>query len=166
MNKFYAGIGSRKTPEKYLEIIRFIAGKLEKDGYILRSGGAQGADKAFEQGVKELKNQIIFQPKENLPEWTNVWKEFIPKDLENVSFLPYTKQLMQRNMMILLGEDGKSPVEFVICWTKPNIKYEDSRIGGTGYALRAALKYNIPIFNLNKKAEIQKLIERMSWIKK
>ena len=36
-----------KTPKKYCQLIKDIASKLDQD-YILRSGGADGADLAFE----------------------------------------------------------------------------------------------------------------------
>lgn len=50
MMKIYAGIGSRKTPKKILEQMRNISSFLAKEGYTLRSGGADGADSAFEDG--------------------------------------------------------------------------------------------------------------------
>jgi len=49
--KYYAGIGSRSTPAEVLGKMTSIAGKLCDLGYVLRSGGAPGADTAFEAGV-------------------------------------------------------------------------------------------------------------------
>jgi predicted Rossmann fold nucleotide-binding protein DprA/Smf involved in DNA uptake len=57
--KYYTGIGSRETPEDILEFMKEIASKLESLGWILRSGGAPGADLAFENGVKEKKEIYI-----------------------------------------------------------------------------------------------------------
>lgn len=51
----YAGIGSRETPRSILDLMTAIARKLEALGYTLRSGGATGADTAFEEGVERLK---------------------------------------------------------------------------------------------------------------
>ena len=48
--KYYAGIGSRKTPHDTCDLMTKIAIALDNRGYILRSGGAKGADKAFEAG--------------------------------------------------------------------------------------------------------------------
>jgi predicted Rossmann fold nucleotide-binding protein DprA/Smf involved in DNA uptake len=42
--KFYAGIGSRETPPDILEWMTSLAANLETMNYVLRSGGAQGAD--------------------------------------------------------------------------------------------------------------------------
>jgi predicted Rossmann fold nucleotide-binding protein DprA/Smf involved in DNA uptake len=46
----YAGIGSRETPPDVQKLIFDIADKLAKKGYVLRSGGADGADLTFEAG--------------------------------------------------------------------------------------------------------------------
>jgi hypothetical protein len=47
----YAGIGSRQTPDHVLAAITAVAKVLAERGYILRSGGAEGADTAFEKGA-------------------------------------------------------------------------------------------------------------------
>jgi len=52
MSKFYAGIGSRETPEEVQDMMTEIASYLEDKGYMLRSGNANGADQAFAKGVK------------------------------------------------------------------------------------------------------------------
>src|SRR5215217_6010795 len=59
---FYTGIGSRKTPRSVMNEMTEIARVLEEHGYILRSGGAGGADSAFEKGVKVHENAEIFLP--------------------------------------------------------------------------------------------------------
>lgn len=47
----YTGIGSRETPESVLRIMRWLGYQLATQGWVLRSGGADGADYAFERGV-------------------------------------------------------------------------------------------------------------------
>jgi len=64
------------------------------------------------------------------------------------SWQPYIRGLLARNMMQILGDSGEEPVQFVVCWTSQG-DYQTSEVGGTGYALRCALDYKIPIFNLN-----------------
>ena len=54
----YAGIGSRKTPDDVLAFMQRIAQWLAKRNYILRSGAAQGADTAFENGAG-MKKEIF-----------------------------------------------------------------------------------------------------------
>ena len=48
--KPYTGIGSRETPTAILDLMIAIGGVLAQRGFTLRSGGADGADDAFEQG--------------------------------------------------------------------------------------------------------------------
>jgi hypothetical protein len=48
--KAYTGVGSRETPEDMQELMKALAGKLADKEYILRSGAAPGADRAFELG--------------------------------------------------------------------------------------------------------------------
>jgi len=49
--KYYAGIGARDTPQEVLNRMTKLAGVLQRKGLCLRSGGAKGADTAFEAGV-------------------------------------------------------------------------------------------------------------------
>lgn len=48
----YTGVGSRETPDKILEVMCDLASKLAENGWTLRSGGAQGADAAFQEGCE------------------------------------------------------------------------------------------------------------------
>lgn len=58
----------------------------------------------------------------------------------------WAKGMHSRNCHQILGYDLQSPVDAVICWT-PNGNIQ----GGTATAIRIALKYNIPVFNLGVK---------------
>ena len=51
MSFYYAGVGGRETPAHVLNLMTRIAQGLAKVGGILRSGGARGADTAFEAGA-------------------------------------------------------------------------------------------------------------------
>ena len=129
INKVYAGIGSRETPPFILKQMTQIAVELEKIGFILYSGGAEGADLAFEKNVT---NKQVFRPRdvENDPAAFELAGRFHPawKRLGN-----YAKLLHARNGYIVLGVDLESPVDFIVCWT-PGGKVT----GGTGQALRIA----------------------------
>lgn len=58
----------------------------------------------------------------------------------------WDRGMHSRNCHQILGYDLQSPVDAVICWT-PDGKIQ----GGTATAIRVALKYNIPVFNLGTK---------------
>lgn len=51
--KYYSGVDSRKTPPNILDLMTKVAQKLAGQGWVLPSGGADGADSAFETGVKQ-----------------------------------------------------------------------------------------------------------------
>jgi len=156
MSKFYTGIGSRETPQSILEFMRDIAIYLRNDGYILRSGGADGADSAFENGA--ICNAHIFLP----------WKNFNdnPSPLYNITkeaeamaekYHPWFRNLKQgarklhsRNCYQVLGENLDTPSEFLICWTPGGLE-----TGGTSQALRIAKDYNIRIYNLAKEEDLE-----------
>ena len=155
-NKYYAGIGSRKTPQDILSFMEKIASYLKEENYILRSGGADGADSAFEKGSGDLKE--IFLPWKN---FNNSPNKFItlPQKAFTIAekFHPYwynlskgVKQLHARNSCQVLGKDLKTPVKFVICWT-PN----GEMIGGTSQALKIAKFYDVDVYNLANKKDLK-----------
>ncbi len=158
MNKYYAGIGSRTTPPDIMELMGKIATKLSGDGYILRSGGAEGADTAFENYANYVE---IFKSKDAQPWAFEEVKKHLPTDRSGFdSWKPYVKGLLARNMMQILGADGEHPVEFVVCWT-PSLVYTDSSAGGTGYAIRCALAHDIPVYNL---LDLETVQQSLDWL--
>lgn len=48
---YLTGIGSRETPKEMTQLLSVLAAVMFSQGYVWRSGGAAGADEAFEQGV-------------------------------------------------------------------------------------------------------------------
>lgn len=149
--RYYAGIGSRQTPTEILKLFTKIGIYLAQKDYILRSGHADGADLAFEQGCDIVNGQKeIYLPWEN---FNNSTSNLVVVDLKAFEiakqFHPYwhnlkqgARKLQARNSHQVLGKDLNTNSDFVICWTK-NGKLK----GGTSQALRIAMHYNIPIFN-------------------
>lgn len=156
--EYYAGIGSRTTPENILSAMTQIADKLQNKGYILRSGAAPGADTAFELGATP--NVQIFVPWNNFQGKKMIYK--IPdKAYEMASELhpawkylsDPVKSLMARNAMQILGPTLDMPSEFVICWTPDGCISHSQRkkeTGGTGLAISLASNNGIPVFNLQR----------------
>jgi len=144
---YYTGIGSRKTPDDVLKQMTTLASNLELTGFTLRSGGAAGADSAFEAGVKDPKNADIYLPWHNFnnnpsahQHAYDMAKHFHPNWN---ACSQAARKFHARNCYQVLGLDLKTPSQFVLCWT-PNAKVA----GGTGQALRIAEHYSISIFNL------------------
>lgn len=138
--KYYAGIGSRTTPKADLTLMTQLAVELEKNGYILRSGGAKGADTAFDDGVDDVENREILRPKHATMKALAIAESVHPA-WHNCN--DYAKKLHGRNSQIILGRNLDSPVEFVICWTP-----DGNQIGGTALGMRLAIKCDIPVYNL------------------
>lgn len=149
--KYYAGIGSRETPKSIMNLMKQMARHLALNGYILRSGGAQGADTAFEVGCDSVKGKKeIYLP----------WRNFQGSDSQLIlhderaykiaeEFHPYWSNLSQgarklqaRNSHQVLGEDLATPSDFVVCYTP-----KGQGKGGTGQAIRIAKAYNVPVFD-------------------
>lgn len=153
----YAGVGARDTPKEIMVLMTSIASKLSKREYLLRSGGASGADTAFANGAS-LKE--IFVPWEKFNDNPTPYFNPTYQALELAkkyhpkwgSLSQGAKKLHGRNTQIVLGKDCDDPVDFCICWTK-----EGKIVGGTGQALRICKDNNIPIYNLAIDEDIDRL---------
>lgn len=168
-SSYYAGIGSRETPQAQLTVMAKLAWSLGRRGFILRSGAADGADSAFECGA----DQGLFLKEIWLP-WSGfnghqgggqlpseahyALAETIHPAWSRLSRGP--RSLHARNTGQILGVDLKTPVSFVVCYTKDGAQSEQeitAKTGGTGTALRLAARHDIPIFNLRRPDALDRL---------
>lgn len=156
---YYTGIGSRETPKEVIELFMRLGKYLATKGYILRSGGADGADLAFEQGCSE-----VFGKKEIYLPWNRfngshsnlVVSEGKAYEIA-AKYHPYwnslkdgARKLQARNSHQVLGCDLNTPSSFIVCWTK-----NGKGSGGTGQAIRIANSYNIPIYDVGKYGSLE-----------
>ena len=137
--KYYSGIGSRVTPANILANMTEHAKRLEYEGYVLRSGGATGADTAFADGCTD---KVIYRPTQATTAALDLASKYHPNWK---ACNDYVRRLHARNAFIILGEDLDEPSEFVMCWTP-----EGKVVGGTGLALRICEDYGIEVINLGK----------------
>ena len=161
----YCGIGARKTPGNILHAMVQVGKYMYDTGHTLRSGGAQGADRAFEIGADR---QFGLHTNEARGEYVPDLKEIylpvqgfngssspfftVSQEAMDVAALfhpawdrlsPFSKKLMGRNTYQMLGANLKTKTDLVFCWTP-----KGEMVGGTGQALRMAAYYGIPVFNL------------------
>lgn len=155
--KKYAGIGSRATPMHVLAKMREFAAQLEKIGYECHTGGALGADKAFIDGATNTQIWLPFHGYNGyssnlrLPNDRDI--KFASKYHPKWESCGHGARLMHaRNCSIVLGDNLDEPVDFIICWTQ-----DGKPSGGTGQALRIALHYEIPVFNLGRPGDEEDL---------
>lgn len=165
--KRYAGIGPRVTPEPVLGMMTHISSALAKANWALSSGRGKGADQAFEIGVIGAKGHAeIYLPSigfndapkgqyENLryivtdedgPTYDRIRDIAASHHTQYNSMRPFLKQLMERNVQIILGEEADKPVDMVVYWQSLE-GYQDY-FGGTNHSLRIASSWGIPSFNL------------------
>lgn len=170
----YTGIGSRSTPPEQLQRMRDLATMLARDGYELRSGAADGADTACEEGCDLAGGaKSIWLP---WPGFQNRW----PNPAES-TFLPAPqafemaallhprwtmltrgpRALHARNVHQVLGHPLDEPSEFALCWTADGAqaaKDVSSKTGGTGTAIRLSSQRGVPVFNLAREGAEEALL--------
>jgi ribA/ribD-fused uncharacterized protein len=163
--RYYTGIGSRKTPINILNKMSEISKAFDNAGFTLRSGGAPGADSAFEKTAKEKE---VFLPWKGFNDKSGIVPEKNDKALKLAEkFHPNwhnlndtAKKFMIRNVYQVLGKDLNTPSEFVICWTPDGAEsdYERSiKTGGTGFAISLADSLGIPVYNLANADSLEKV---------
>lgn len=165
----YAGIGSRETPDWVIDVMEKMGAWLAKKGDKLRSGGADGADSAFERGCdsvggkkeiflpwkgfnRKVENEQVFCKYNNIEEAVAIAKKYHPY-WENLS--QGGRALQARNSYQVLGKDLSTPSDFVVCYTK-----DGKEKGGTAQAMRIAKDVGVPIFNIGnyKQQEMQAMV--------
>lgn len=167
--KYYTGVGSRQTPVAILSQMVTMAEIFASFDWCLRSGGADGADAAFEKGCDRIAGKKeIFIP----------WKGFNDhsSDKYNISVLAWdyasrihpvwyklsdaAKRLHARNVYQVLGEGLESPSSFLVCWTADGCERKEDRnrdTGGTGTAIAVASENGIPVYNLAKPGRFEQM---------
>lgn len=159
MNYIYTGIGSRATPIEILRLMEALGRNLALRGWTLRSGGADGADTAFEEGaVAAQGKKEIYLP----------WRRFNGRDGDDF-FWSYDKEIHERaeeiagsvhpawsacnhaarklhtrNVYQVLGQTLDKPSSFIAFWTP------EANTSGTNQALRVGALHNVPSFNLRE----------------
>ncbi|WP_305910498.1 DUF4326 domain-containing protein (plasmid) [Methylomarinum sp. Ch1-1] len=155
-NLAYAGIGARATADPTLRFMQALAGRLDELGFTLRSGGADGADSAFNKGAS---NAEVFLPWPGFNKQKSVYDSPSLEAYRLAAYFhpawkrlkPSVQSLMARNCHQVLGANLRSPSDFVVCWTLDGAETRQSRTqatGGTGLAIALADSCRIPVFNL------------------
>lgn len=167
---YYTGIGSREAPKLIQQDMILFAKFLAVSGYCLRSGGARGADQAFETGCdSQGGRKEIYLPWEGFEGNTSTLFPASPEASILASTIHPTwnklskgaRSLVSRNMHQVLGQDLNTPSEFVICWTPDGCSSEKTysrETGGTGTAITLASRNNIPVINLQHNSHFSYLV--------
>ena len=175
----YAGIGSRRTPATVLAAMADLAETLGRAGCVLSTGGADGADRAFETGALRTDAPVTvhapwsgyngYRPGREPESDIDVRVPDANDAVQGRTYLDIARRhhpawercgrgaraLFVRNVAILagaLGGDGDAlPVLAVVAYT-PNGLAEGRDAGGTGHGLRVAAELGIPAVNVSPNA--------------
>ena len=178
MSSSYTGVGSRKTPIEIQYMMAHLAVCLGKSEYILRSGGAEGADYAFEYGARTAGVPIeIYRPVNSYrkePHWITQYSQELWDRASQMAAMShpawdrcasFARALHTRNCFQVMGNDLDSPSSFMICWTPDGAVTPGEcsiRTGGTGTAIRIAHMNGVEVFNLKRDDHFQRLFD---WVK-
>lgn len=173
--RYYTGIGSRETPLHITELMNRIGEICADHNIILRSGGAEGADSAFEVGCDSVNGEKeIFIPWNNFNgrrssmkgvyvRGNDVHSRVIAHSLHPVfdRLGRGAQALHTRNVNQVLGKDSGSPEpsSFVLFYapetSSGNVK------GGTATAVNLAKRNNIPCWNMWSNSSYDQILD---WI--
>lgn len=160
--RYYSGVGSRECPRFVCLAMTKIAAFLESEGYVLRSGGANGADLAFELGVKASDMKDIYLPDKGFNGNSSLLYTVCDAALTLASTIHpawekckhYARLLHGRNCYQVLGQDLQTPSDFLLCWTE-----DAEKRGGTRTAIVLAERNNVPVLNFGKCKSYEECIE-------
>lgn len=162
---YYAGIGSRKTPDKILQVMTLIAKYMDERGYVLRSGNAIGADRAFESGTRRKEVYTVNSLKAMDRHTFNKAEEMVRKlhgAWNRVG--PMGRKLHTRNALQIFGMSLDKPVSLVICWTPDGCIHHNTRTiktGGTGTAISLASTNGIRVINLKNPRTLATILHQL-----
>lgn len=174
--RIYTGVGSRETPSDITLLMEKIGFALANTGWTLRSGGAAGADQAFERGMFECvgyDQPYGWTPGEIYLPWegyeghfkhTHGGMNILPSQIS----LPFDKtaeamamgvhpaweackqgarRMHTRNVFQVLGPTLDIPSKMLIAWTR--LDKRNNPKGGTATAIKLAKENGVEVFNLN-----------------
>lgn len=150
--------------------MRRLAIVLASKGWILRSGGAPGADTAFEIDAPADRRRIYIpwngfsDHSHNQEGYVDPYR-IVSRDVYEqarqiaarhhpgwMNMKESIRKLMARNVFQVLGDDLNTPSKFVWCWA-PGTRLEDGKIadvkGGTGLAVRVAKEFGVSVYNMD-----------------
>lgn len=154
------------TPVEIQTLFSQVAARLALEGWCLRSGGAPGADDAFDHGARLMEgDRQIFLPWPGFNKYPagEATLEIPQPEAFEIAAQSHpvwyrlrraARMLHARSVHQIYGPDVTNPEfsKFVVCWTHDG-EYE----GGTSQAMRISDRLNIPIINAGTEQGLRRL---------
>jgi hypothetical protein len=161
----YAGGGARNAPLPVVRRMTRIAQRLEARGYVLRTGGGNDTDSAFEAGCAKKE---VFLPWPGFNGRTSAFDSVSEEALAVASaahpaFRRLTAEarlLAGRESHRILGADLRTPADFLVCWTPDGAQSEAEigrETGEAALAIALADRWAVPVFNLARADALERL---------
>lgn len=164
----YLAIGNQDTPPEIVRQLADIAGRLKDAGYTARTTGKGAAD----EGVMITAGDKceVHIPWKKFDGIDSKFNKVLPEALEMVkqyhgafdSQKDSIKTIIGRGAHLVLGQDLRSPVRFVVCWSQDgleNAKDRSAKSGYIGIPVSIASSMKIPVFNLKNPDALRRLNE-------
>lgn len=190
-NRYYTGVGSRNAPERFLTAAEVIGYHLAKEGFVGRSGKADGMDQAFLKGaIRAAKENPTLEHRfVNYLPWLDfnktamfedgnlyldlliggqVYSEAVKICKEIVGDSAWDnvsdgiRRLWTRTVFQVLGSDLRTPSEFIILYAPPSTLGHVK--GGTDIAVQVANLFGVRWINLNSKWLARAFFKSRGWL--
>lgn len=168
----YVGVGPGDTPLQVLVQMADLGERLARSGWTLRSGGARGADAAFEAGHRRFTAERleIYLPWRNFNQHPSPLCSVSTEALELAARVhpawascgEQVRKLHGRAVYQVMGPRLDTPCAFIVCWTQDGARSEKELTrdtGGAASAIALADRLGVPVFNLARLGTLTRLVE-------
>lgn len=175
MNRYkaYAGMGNRDIPPIVLEEMAAIAKALSDKGFVVRTNGSDVPGNIFEESSEKVemylpwknfnkKKSRYLKPTEDAYEMAKRYSVVFDTLTDTI------KALIACNSNVILGDNLRDPVLFLLCWSPDGVEHAKNctaRTGIVGQAIKIASSHQIPVFNLKNldaKTRLKAFIEKVA----
>lgn len=159
----YAGIGPKDAPADILTLMTHYSSIFSSLNFTLRTNGSEVPGIALEKGAKEVE---LYLP----------WKKFNKRESRFCNPIPAASEIAKRfhpvfdkmkdpvkliianESHVVLGENLRDPIKFLLVWTPDGVTNGDScsiKTGTPAQSIKISSAYGIPVFNLaNKESRV------------
>lgn len=156
---------NQDIPESITPVLEAMVNKLNELGYTARLGGNLNLEELIEQKMERKEVHLPwrdFNKKESKLTFNTKPSFILAKQFSPVyDRLPdAVKAMLARNVRLILGYNLKSPLLFLITWSRDGVesaKHRTAQTGNVGHVIAMADMLRVPIFNISRSDSIDRL---------